>query len=122
MFSIWPCMVCLAYFERQMADMLADIGENIRDGVSIDSTNGIVHIDDSAVIEPFVHIIGPAYIGPNATFDMAHTSENIPGYALIHLGHARKPNTTSYFQGPKPSLQLCRRFCTRSKSESWSWC
>ena len=47
--------------------MLADVGENIRDGVSIDSTNGIVHIDDSAVIEPFVHIIGPAYIGPNAT-------------------------------------------------------
>ena len=61
---VWSVLPTL---KGQMADMLADVGENIRDGVSIDSTNGIVHIDDSAVIEPYVHIIGPAYIGPNAT-------------------------------------------------------
>lgn len=66
-FPSGPVWSVLPTLKGQMADMLADVGENIRDGVSIDSTNGIVHIDDSAVIEPFVHINGPAYIGPNAT-------------------------------------------------------
>jgi len=46
--------------------MLADIGENGREGVSIDSSMGPVHIHESATIEPSVHIIGPAYIGPCA--------------------------------------------------------
>jgi NDP-sugar pyrophosphorylase family protein len=49
-----------------MADMLTDMGSKEREDVSIDSSNGIVHIDESAIIEPGVHIIGPAYIGPNA--------------------------------------------------------
>ncbi|MAX46047.1 MAG: glucose-1-phosphate thymidylyltransferase, partial [Euryarchaeota archaeon] len=50
-----------------MEDMLGDMGSNHREGVSIDTSKGIVHIDDSAIIEPGIHIIGPAYIGPNAT-------------------------------------------------------
>ena len=46
--------------------MLSDMGSQERDSVSIDSTKGLVHIDESATIEPGVHIIGPSYIGPNA--------------------------------------------------------
>ena len=66
-FPSGPVWSVLPTLKGQIADMLADVGENLRDGVSIDSTKGIVHIDDSAMIEPFVHIIGPAYIGPKAT-------------------------------------------------------
>ena len=66
-FPSGPVWSVLPTLKGQITDMLADVGENLREGVSIDSTEGIVHIDDSAIIEPFVHIIGPAYIGPKAT-------------------------------------------------------
>lgn len=62
-----PVWSVLPTLKGQITDMLADIGENHRNGVSIDSTKGPVHIDESAIIEPGIHIIGPAYIGPEAT-------------------------------------------------------
>lgn len=65
-FPSGPVWSVLPTLKGQITDMLADVGENLREGVSIDSTKGIVHIDESAIIEPFVHIIGPAYIGPKA--------------------------------------------------------
>ena len=65
-FPSGPVWSILPTLKGQMADMLADMGPLERDDVSIDSANGIVHIDKSAKIEPSVHIIGPAYIGPNA--------------------------------------------------------
>ena len=65
-FPSGPVWSVLPTLKGQIADMLEDVGENIRDGVSIDTSNGPVHIDDSATIEPNVHVIGPAYIGPNA--------------------------------------------------------
>ena len=46
--------------------MLNDVGEKVRPDVSIDDSRGVVHIDETAVIEPGVHIIGPSYIGPKA--------------------------------------------------------
>ena len=66
-FPAGPVWSILPTLKDQMEDMLGDMGSNHREGVSIDSSKGIVHIDDSAIIEPGIHIIGPAYIGPNAT-------------------------------------------------------
>lgn len=65
-FPSGPVWSVLPTLKGQMADMLTDMGAMEREGVSIDSSNGIVHIDGSAIIEPGVHIIGPAYVGPNA--------------------------------------------------------
>ena len=65
-FPSGPVWSVLPTLKGQMADMLADVGEQTREGVSIDSSKGLVHIHDSATIEPSVHIIGPAYIGPCA--------------------------------------------------------
>lgn len=65
-FPSGPVWSVLPTLKGQMADMLTDMGAKEREDVSIDSSNGIVHIDGSATIEPGVHIIGPAYIGPNA--------------------------------------------------------
>lgn len=65
-FPSGPVWSVLPTLKGQMADMLTDMGSKEREDVSIDSSNGIVHIDGSATIEPGVHIIGPAYIGPNA--------------------------------------------------------
>ena len=65
-FPSGPVWSVLPTLKGQMADMLADVGELTREGVSIDSSKGPVHIHDSATIEPSVHIIGPAYIGPCA--------------------------------------------------------
>ena len=65
-FPSGPVWSVLPTLKGQMADMLTDMGSKEREDVSIDSSNGIVHIDGTATIEPGVHIIGPAYIGPNA--------------------------------------------------------
>ena len=65
-FPSGPVWSVLPTLKGQIADMLADVGEKGRIGVSIDSSNGLVHIHESATIEPSVHIIGPAYIGPSA--------------------------------------------------------
>ena len=66
-FPSGPVWSILPTLKGQMADMLADIGSKEREEVSIDSSKGPVHIDASATIEACVHIIGPSYIGPNAT-------------------------------------------------------
>ena len=66
-FPSGPVWSILPTLKGQMADMLAEMGPSEREGVSTDSSNGIVHIDISAKIETGVHIIGPAYIGPNTT-------------------------------------------------------
>ena len=62
-----PIWSVLPTLKGQMIDMLEDVGKLHREGVSIDSSKGEVHIDNSAIIEPGVHIIGPSYIGPGAT-------------------------------------------------------
>ena len=62
-----PVWSVLPTLKGQMTDMLEDVGKLHREGVSIDSSKGEVHIDESAIIEPGVHIIGPSYIGPGAT-------------------------------------------------------
>ena len=101
-FPSGPVWSVLPTLKGQMADMLADVGENIRDGVSIDSTNGIVHIDDSAVIEPFVHIIGPAYIGPNATIRHgAYIREYSWICANSLVGHASETKHSILLPGSK---------------------
>ena len=63
-----PVWSVLPTLKGQMADMLTDMKSRYRrkKGTYIDDSNGIVHIDESAIIEPGVYIIGPAYIGPNA--------------------------------------------------------
>ena len=65
-FPSGPVWSILPTLKGQISDMLSDMGSQERDSVSIDSTKGLVHIDESATIEPGVHIIGPSYIGPNA--------------------------------------------------------
>ena len=56
-----PVWSVLPTLKGQMTDMLEDVGKLHREGVSIDSSKGEVHIDESAIIEPGVHIIGPSY-------------------------------------------------------------
>ncbi len=65
-FPSGPVWSILPTLKGQMEDMLSDVGSLEREGVSIDSSKGPVHIDSTAKIEPGVHIIGPSYIGPNA--------------------------------------------------------
>ena len=61
--AVWSVLPTL---KGQLTDMLNDVGEKVRPDVSIDDSRGVVHIDETAVIEPGVHIIGPSYIGPEA--------------------------------------------------------
>jgi NDP-sugar pyrophosphorylase family protein len=65
-FPSGPVWSILPTLKGQITDMLVDVGSRERDGVSINSSKGPVHIDETAQIEPGVHIIGPSYIGPNA--------------------------------------------------------
>ena len=62
--DVWSVLPTL---KGQMADMLSDVGSQLRDGVSTDQSKGSIYIHESAIIEPSVHIIGPAYIGPGVT-------------------------------------------------------
>ena len=68
-FPSGPVWSVLPTLKGQMADMLTEMKSRYRrkKGIYIDDSNGIVHIDESAIIEPGVHIIGPAYIGANVT-------------------------------------------------------
>ena len=79
--EVWSVLPTL---KGQMLDMLSDVGSNTRNDVSFDESNGLVHIHDSAVIEPGVHIIGPAYIGPNSTIRHgAYIREYSSSYQLL---------------------------------------
>ena len=101
-FPSGPVWSVLPTLKGQMADMLADVGEQTREGVSIDSSNGPVHIHDSATIEPSVHIIGPAYIGPCAVIRHgAYIREFswICGGALV--GHASEVKHSILLPGAK---------------------
>ncbi len=61
--NVWNALMDL---KSQLDSLLNNIGSNERNDVSIDSSKGRVFISDSAKIGPSVHIIGPAYIGPDA--------------------------------------------------------
>ncbi|MDA9714465.1 glucose-1-phosphate thymidylyltransferase [Euryarchaeota archaeon] len=101
-FPSGPVWSVLPTLKGQMADMLADVGEKGRNGVSIDSSNGPVHIHESATIEPSVHIIGPAYIGPGAIIRHgAYIREFswICGEALV--GHASETKHSILLPGAK---------------------
>ncbi len=101
-FPSGPVWSVLPTLKGQITDMLADVGENLREGVSIDSTKGIVHIDDSAIIEPFVHIIGPAYIGPKATIRQgAYIREYSWICANSLVGHASETKHSILLPGSK---------------------
>ncbi len=60
-----PIWEILTNLKSQLDELLNELGERGREGVSIDSSKGPVYISDSATIGPQVHIIGPSYIGPN---------------------------------------------------------
>ncbi len=101
-FPSGPVWSVLATLKGQISDMLADIGEKVRAGVSIDSSSGPVHIHESATIEPCVHIIGPAYIGPCAVIRHgAYIREYswICGGALV--GHASETKHSILLPGAK---------------------
>ena len=101
-FPSGPVWSVLPTLKGQITDMLADVGENLREGVSIDSTKGIVHIDDSAIIEPFVHIIGPTYIGPKATIRQgAYIREYSWICANSLVGHASETKHSILLPGSK---------------------
>lgn len=54
----------------QLESLLSDIGGMVPsvlpEGVTIDQSNGIVHISERASLAACVRIEGPAYVGPNA--------------------------------------------------------
>lgn len=97
--EVWSVLPTL---KGQMLDMLSDVGSNTRNDVSIDESNGLVHIDDSAVIEPGVHIIGPAYIGPNSTIRHgAYIREYSWICANALVGHASETKHSILLPGAK---------------------
>ncbi len=101
-FPSGPVWNVLATLKGQISDMLADVGEKVRAGVSIDSSIGPVYIHESATIEPSVHIIGPAYIGPCAVVRHgAYIREYswICGGALV--GHASETKHSILLPGAK---------------------
>jgi NDP-sugar pyrophosphorylase family protein len=61
--------------KSQLLSLLEEIGTNIPkdlNNCTIDNSQGVIHIDDSATIGPAVHITGPCYIGPNV--DVRHAA------------------------------------------------
>lgn len=97
--EVWSVLPTL---KGQMLDMLSDVGSNTRNDVSIDESNGFVHIDNSAVIEAGVHIIGPAYIGPNSTIRHgAYIREYSWICANALVGHASETKHSILLPGAK---------------------
>lgn len=56
-------------FVPALEALLSALGSNVPQGlgITVDETNGIVHIDERANVEPGAHFIGPCYIAPDAT-------------------------------------------------------
>ena len=97
--EVW---LVLPTLKGQIIDMLEDVGSNLREGVSVDETKGKIHIDDSASIEPSVHIIGPAYIGPNVTIRHgAYIREYSWICANSLVGHATETKHSILLPGSK---------------------
>ena len=97
--AVWSVLPTL---KGQMLDMLTEIGSCLRDGVSIDDSNGIIHIDSTAIVEPGVHIIGPAYIGPNSTLRHgAYVREYSWICANSLVGHASETKHSILLPGAK---------------------
>ena len=97
--EVWSVLPTL---KGQIIDMLEDVGSNLREGVSVDETKGKIHIDDSASIEPSVHIIGPAYIGPNVTIRHgAYIREYSWICANSLVGHATETKHSILLPGSK---------------------
>tara|TARA_B100000767_G_scaffold275163_1_gene310769 strand:- start:158 stop:814 length:657 start_codon:yes stop_codon:yes gene_type:complete len=101
-FPSGPVWSILPTLKGQITDMLTDIGSQERDGVSIDSSKGLVHIDSTAQIEPSVHIIGPAYIGPNSVIRHgAYIREFSWICANALVGHASETKHSVLLPGAK---------------------
>lgn len=101
-FPSGPVWSILPTLKGQIIDMLADVGPQERDGVSIDSSKGPVHIDKTAQIEPNVHIIGPAYIGPNSVIRHgAYIREFSWICANALVGHASETKHSVLLPGAK---------------------
>ena len=101
-FPSGPVWSILPTLKGQMTDMLAEVGSLEREGVSIDSSKGPVYIDNSAQIEPGVHVIGPSYIGPNATIRHgAYIREFSWICANALVGHASETKHSVLLPGAK---------------------
>lgn len=97
--DVWSVLPTL---KGQMEDMLSDVGAQLRDGVSTDQSKGPIHIHESAIIEPSVHIIGPAYIGPGVTIRHgAYIREYSWICANSLVGHASETKHSILLPGAK---------------------
>ena len=97
--DVWSVLPTL---KGQMEDMLSDVGAQLRDGVSTDQSKGLIHIHESAIIEPSVHIIGPAYIGPDVTIRHgAYIREYSWICANSLVGHASETKHSILLPGAK---------------------
>lgn len=70
--------------------------------VSIDETKGAVHVEDGAIIEPHVHLIGPCLIESGATV-RAHAYVRENTWMMQHslLGHSSESKHTLFLPGAK---------------------
>ena len=97
--DVWSVLPTL---KGQMEDMLSDVGAQLRDGVSTDQSKGSIHIHENAIIEPSVHIIGPAYIGPGVTIRHgAYIREYSWICANSLVGHASETKHSILLPGAK---------------------
>ncbi|MGB1568053.1 MAG: hypothetical protein ACPHBQ_06210, partial [Candidatus Poseidoniaceae archaeon] len=70
--------------------------------VTIDERKGVVHVEEGAIVEPHVHLIGPCLIEANATVrSHAYVREYTWMMAGSLLGHASESKHSLFLPGAK---------------------
>ena len=91
--------------KHQLDSKLSDVGSKHPQGVeyvTIDERKGPVHVEEGAVVEPHVHLIGPCLIETNATIrSHAYVREYTWMMTGTLLGHASESKHSLFLLGAK---------------------
>ncbi len=94
-----------ANLKRQLDAKLSDVGSKHPRGVdyvTIDEQKGVVHVEEGAIVEPHVHLIGPCFIESNATIrSHAYVREYTWMMTNSLLGHASESKHSLFLPGAK---------------------
>ena len=91
--------------KSQLQSKLTAIGSKHPEGVeyvTIDERKGLVHVEEGAIVEPHVHLIGPCIIESKATIrSHAYVREYTWMMTESLLGHASESKHSLFFPGAK---------------------
>ena len=91
--------------KSQLQSKLTAIGSKHPDGVeyvTIDERKGLVHVEEGAIVEPHVHLIGPCIIESKATIrSHAYAREYTWMMTESLLGHASESKHSLFLPGAK---------------------